>query len=150
MPSPPTLETIERRLEEFRAACRARGLSITPQRLEIYRALVARGDHPSPEMLYESVRERIPNLSLATVYKTVEMLTDLGLLQPVSPLHDRMRLDPNMEPHHHLVCVRCRAVVDVDAEAVETLRLPPAARQGFKVFGGTAHFSGLCPECQRA
>ena len=149
MNAPPPAE-IDRRVEEFRAACRARGLSVTPQRLEIYRALVSRGDHPSPEMLYEAVRERLPNLSLATVYKTVDTLQELGLVQPVSPLHERIRLDPNMEPHHHLVCVRCKAVVDVDAEVVERLRLPPPARHGFRVFGASVQFSGLCPDCQRA
>lgn len=149
MPHILTDPEISERMDRFVVACRERGLSVTPQRLSLYRALLSSDAHPSPEMLYEQVRDAMPTLSLATVYKAVDTFKALGLVQEVSPLHDRMRLDANMEPHHHLVCVRCRKVVDIYSEDLDHVRLAPEKRRGYKLFDHAVQFNGLCPACQK-
>ena len=140
-------------METFERACRAQGYSVTRQRKALYQALIARRDHPTPESLFEDVRGELPSLSLATVYKSIEAFREMGLINEVHPLRERMRLDGNLEPHHHLICVRCQAVIDVPAASVPSaeaaLQLAPGERQGFRVFSYSVSFSGLCPECQR-
>ncbi len=140
---------VDERMQAFVAVCRERGLSVTPQRLVLYKALLNTTAHPSPEGLFEEVRAQMPTLSLATVYKTVETLKDLGLVQEVNPLHDRMRLDANMDPHHHLVCVRCREVVDIHSGDLDTLALPAELKRGYAVFNHSVQFSGLCAACRK-
>jgi Fur family peroxide stress response transcriptional regulator len=140
---------IDERMQAFVAVCRERGLSVTPQRLVLYKALLHTTAHPSPEILFEEVRAQMPTLSLATVYKTVETLKDLGLVQEVNPLHDRMRLDANMDPHHHLVCVRCRQVIDIHSDDLDGLQLPTELKRGYAVFNHSVQFSGLCPACRK-
>ena len=149
MPHTLSESELKERMESFVVACRERGLSVTPQRLSLYRALLSSNAHPSPEMLYEQVRDDMPTLSLATVYKAVDTFKTLGLVQEVSPLHDRMRLDANMQPHHHLVCVRCREVVDIHSDELDQVRLPPEKRRGYKLFDHAVQFNGLCPACQK-
>src|SRR5262245_55340902 len=100
--------TLDRRVEELLARCREEGLNITPQRVAIYRALLESTDHPSPEMLYRRVLPAMPSLSLATVYKVLDALARLGVVQEVPVPNDPRRFDANMERHHHVVCSRCK------------------------------------------
>jgi Fur family transcriptional regulator, peroxide stress response regulator len=144
----PEASHVGARVESFVARCRERGLSVTPQRLTLYRALVSTTAHPTPEMLFADVREEMPTLSLATVYKAIETFKDLGVVHEIRvPDDHRMRLDANMDPHHHLVCTRCQIVVDVHTP-LGIIELPEAARQGFEVAGHAVQFHGICPDCQ--
>jgi Fe2+ or Zn2+ uptake regulation protein len=72
-------------LARLTTACRAAGLAVTPQRAVIYRALMGSFDHPSPEALFERVKPRLPQVSLATIYKTLDVLVSLGLANEISP-----------------------------------------------------------------
>lgn len=143
-------DEIQRRVDAFVTTCRAKGYSVTPQRLALYRELISTDTHPSPEHLFAKVREQMPTLSLATVYKAVDTFRDLGVVQDVSPLHDRMRLDANLDPHHHLICVECKRIVDISCEAFDRLEVPPDQAHGFEVFSHWVQFSGRCPECAAA
>ena len=106
-------------------------LKVTPQRLTIYGELLERDDHPSPESLYHSVRDDLPKLSLATVYKTLDALEGAGLISQVSLPNDAKRYDVNLEPHHHLVCnFSCRKITDFNDKKISVL-------------GTTAHGVGL-------
>ncbi|MBS2027127.1 MAG: transcriptional repressor [Deltaproteobacteria bacterium] len=137
------------RLERLAERCRDAGLAVTPQRLAIYRALLRSESHPDAEALYEAVRTEIPNLSLATVYKNLEALQQLGIIRELTPLHETARFDANLDHHHHLVCTACKAVLDLYDADLDGLQLPPTRLKGFKVSNIRVQVEGLCPECAR-
>jgi Fur family peroxide stress response transcriptional regulator len=138
---------IERRLEEFKSLCKNKGVPLTHQRLAVYRAILETDAHPSAETLFKVLHDRLPQLSLGTVYKNIETLRELGLIQEVNILHETARYDANLDPHHHLVCVRCKRVADLyDDSLVVT---PPKETKGFSISEVRVQVNGLCPECQR-
>ncbi|MFN7922953.1 MAG: transcriptional repressor [Bryobacteraceae bacterium] len=141
-------ETIAERMRAFRERCAAAGLALTHQRLIIYEALASSMEHPTPEAVYERVKKRIPSMSLATVYKSVRTFADHGLLREVNVLHESLRLDANLDPHHHLICVRCKRVADLPAEAVEPVRLRRKLPSDFNSDRVTIEFHGLCARCK--
>src|SRR6267378_3427985 len=109
-------------LEDFRRRCKDQGLAFTFQRQVIYEAVVDSREHPTPELIYEQVRQRIPSISLGTVYKNVKTFLDSGVLKEVTLHHGSLRLEANMTPHHHVVCSGCRAIFDMDHTAVEPVQ----------------------------
>jgi Fe2+ or Zn2+ uptake regulation protein len=133
--------------DDFRLLCRQQGLSVTHQRHVIYNALAVMHDHPSPEAVYDRVRRQIPSISLATVYKNIHTFVEHGLVREVSLHHGSTRLDTNLAPHHHLVCVRCKAIVDLPADDFEPVRLKKRMPQGFKVQRYSIEAIGLCAKC---
>lgn len=132
-------------VEGFITACREKGLNVTYQRILIYKALHNMKTHPTAEEIYKAVLDEYPSISLATVYKTLETLAEHGLLSKVTKLHDLARYDADTDPHHHLLCVRCRKVVDVHEDQFNNLPLPQ--NNGFQVQGYRIQFEGLCREC---
>ncbi len=141
--------TVEDRLKKFRQQCRAAGLALTHQRETIFRAVVESGGHPSPERIYGLVKRRIPAISLATVYKNIRVFLDAGLLREVTVHHGTMLLETNPEDHHHLVCVGCGAILDLEQEAVEPVQLRRRPPAGYRIFRPRVEFLGLCPGCAR-
>ncbi|MFZ9888867.1 MAG: Fur family transcriptional regulator [Myxococcota bacterium] len=125
--------------------CRDRGLKATPQRLAVYRALLGTTEHPSPEALHRRVVAELPSLALGTVYKILDSLERVGLVEQVSLLAETKRYDGNQEPHHHLVCKICKDVVDyVDpALDVSPARLAP----GFVPLEVRVQVVGVCARC---
>ncbi len=138
---------VERRMEQFRQKCREKGLAVTHQREVIYRALSSTHSHPSPEVIFEVVREQIPSISLGTVYKNIRTFLDSGLLREVSEHHGLLRLEANMSPHHHLVCSECKAIVDLEETDVEPVRLKRRLPGGFRVQRFSVEVIGLCAAC---
>jgi Fur family peroxide stress response transcriptional regulator len=137
---------IERRVDQMVELCRARGMNVTPQRMAIYRSLLEAEDHPSPESLYRRVLPAMPSMSLATIYKALEALVDLGLVQEVSATGDTKRYDANMEKHHHLVCTGCGSIRDFHDEGLDDLG-PPRRLGGFVARSISVQVSGLCADC---
>jgi Fur family peroxide stress response transcriptional regulator len=138
---------IEERLRRFQEACRARGLKITPQRLEIFRELAATTEHPSAEEIFERIRQRMPTVSLDTVYRTLGTLNETGIVSRVEVLDDRCRFDANMEPHHHFVCVRCKRVVDFQWPGFDRLQIPDELRALGVIHQPHAELRGVCNSC---
>ena len=116
------------RLGEFAERCRKGGLAVTPQRLAIIKALLTSAEHPRADTVYEIVRREHPHISLATVHRTLETLCEIGEARKVTTLHDSARYDGNLAPHHHVVCVKCRRVRDIEIPELEqVLRRPRRA-----------------------
>jgi Fur family transcriptional regulator, peroxide stress response regulator len=137
-------------LEDFRRRCKEQGLAFTFQRQVIYEAVVDSHEHPTPELIYEQVRQRIPSISLGTIYKNVKTFLDSGVLQEVTLHHGSLRLESNMTPHHHVVCSSCKAIFDIDESAVEPVELPKAKLPpGFAIKQCRVEFVGVCKACQR-
>ena len=146
-----TRETqIDSMVTAFRESCRASGLAVTHQREIIYRAVVSSKQHPSPEHIFDEVRRQIPSLSLATVYKNIHTFLEAGLLREVSPHHGSLRLEANLADHHHLVCTRCKAIVDLDESEVEPIHLSRKLQAGYRILRYSVEFQGLCPACAAA
>src|SRR5262245_23419928 len=112
-----------RALADVVAACRTRGVRLTPQRLAIFDYLVRNPGHPTAEDVYRDVVARHPTLSFATVYNTLELLVEMGEVRIVIVDELRRRYDVNTEAHQHAVCRRCRRIMDVrDQEIGDRLR----------------------------
>jgi Fur family transcriptional regulator, peroxide stress response regulator len=138
------------RLAEFTARCRRRGLAITPQRVAVMRALIASGDHPRAETVFDQVRREYPNISLATVHRTLETLCAIGEARKVTPLHDSARYDGNTAPHHHVVCVACRKIRDIDVPEFNRLLHGRQSLGDFRLLGCSVEVHALCKECRQA
>src|SRR5438270_4735699 len=123
----------EQLIAHFRDECRSRGLASTHQREVIYRTAASMEDHPTPEAIYERVKLEIPSISLATVYKNVRTFVEAGLLREVTLHHGCLRLDPNTQPHHHLVCERCKSITDLPGDGIEPVRVRSRLPKGFRV-----------------
>lgn len=141
-----TPREIESRVEQFGQRCREAGLSLTHQRLTIYRSLLESVDHPTPEALFARVRPALPSLSLATIYKTLDTLAQLGLVAELPATGSSRRFDGNMERHHHLVCTRCGRVSDYSDPGLDGIA-PPSGIKGFTAQHLSIHVHGLCREC---
>ncbi len=140
-----------RAVEDLRRRCKERGLAFTFQRQVIYEAVICSREHPTPELIYDRVRQRIPSISLGTVYKNVKTFLDSGVLKEVTLHHGSLRLEANMSPHHHVVCSSCRAIYDMDQSAVEPIQYASSeVPAGFKIERCRVEFTGLCQTCRAA
>lgn len=138
---------VEWRLEQFKAVAKEAGVKLTHQRLEIFRAVAASMEHPSAEAVYKAVRAAMPTVSLDTVYRTLWLLTDLGLLTTLGPRQDSVRFDANLEHHHHYLCVRCGLVRDFESSELNALRIPDAVNRFGEVVSAHVEVRGLCAKC---
>jgi Fur family peroxide stress response transcriptional regulator len=132
-----------RRLSEFVQRCRERHLSVTPQRLAIIHALVASQAHPSAE-----VRRKHPHVSLATVHRILEQFCQVGEARKVTALHGSARYDGHVEPHHHVFCVRCHRVQDVEMPDMNGLITNMARLGEFELLGCSLEIEGVCKRCR--
>ncbi len=131
--------------------CRDRGVKLTPQRIAIFECLMQQGGHPSAEEVYQEVSRRHPTLSFATVYNTLQLLTDLGEVREVIVDELRRRYDLNTDSHQHAVCRLCHRIVDVRVGAgqVAALEQIDLGAYDFQLERATIQFTGLCGSCAR-
>ncbi len=140
----------EQRVAEFVAHCRAGGLAVTPQRLAIIHALLSSHEHPTADAVYAKVRREHPHISLATVHRTLDTLCEIGEARKVTLLHESARYDGNVSPHHHVVCVHCRRIRDIDIPGAEQLLAGRATIGQFRVLGTSVEILAVCDKCARA
>src|SRR3954454_2227841 len=101
--------------ENLSTALHERGMRVTPQRVLLHRALRELDRHVTADELLESVADRLPSVSLPTIYATLELLEQLGMVRRVQRAGTTL-FDPRTEPHHHLVCTSCGSVADLELE----------------------------------
>jgi Fur family peroxide stress response transcriptional regulator len=108
--------------------------------------LSSRRFHPSAEEVYAAVKKQFPTISLATVYNTLEALRERGEIVELGFDPEKKRFDSVSESHHHLICVRCRKIVDIP----ERFRpvLSDEEKKGYQVIRSQIEFYGLCPQCR--
>ncbi len=119
---------------------------LTPQRLAILDHLKGNIEHPSVEDIYNAVLNKFPSMSLATVYNTLEALKKRDRISELTIDPYKKRFDPNIVPHHHLICVKCKKIVDIHANY--DLQIPRAMKTGFEIKGNHIEFYGICPHCR--
>jgi Fur family peroxide stress response transcriptional regulator len=123
-------------------------LKLTPQRYAIYNYLLGTKSHPSAEMIYEALRPHYPTMSLATVYKTLNTLIELGLVQQLNVGEDNFRFDAKSESHPHIVCLGCGRVDDIDELELDHINQIAQKYTNYKISSSKVYFYGLCSECQ--
>jgi Fur family transcriptional regulator, peroxide stress response regulator len=139
----------ESRFEQLVARLKERGYRITPQRAALLCLISTSKGHPSAAQLYEQIKTDFPMTSLATVYKTLDLLKELGEVLELGFADDDNRYDGSKPyPHPHLVCVQCHKIIDPDI-VLNDLTQDVARQTGFDIVGHRLDFYGLCPDCKQ-
>ncbi len=152
-----TAETIAAKIRESETSG-GNPMKVTPQRRLIFKALEGKTSHPTADDIYREVKDIIPDISVATVYKTLNELVKLGLLLELKHDGEQSRFDPRTDNHSHLMCigtktnekgkeVPCSRLEDVSTSFPQ-LAVPAADQRGFKITTNEVIFYGYCPDCQ--
>ena len=128
-------------------ALRSKGYKATPQRIAICRIALNSRVHPSAQQVYDEVKKIHPTVSLATVYKTLEVLRDLDLVQELNFSKGQARFDSYMQPHINLICLKCGTITDLDDKTVEDITQKVAAATKFNPTGQRMDICGICRKC---
>ena len=129
---------------------RSNGFKVTPQRLAVYEALANTKEHPNAEMIFNGLQATYPTMSLATVYKTIDILHEIGLVQILNAGEDSFRYDADVSEHAHIRCVECGRVGDVFD--LDTAKFNDQIQQNtkYRLVGQQFYFYGICADCQKS
>jgi Fur family peroxide stress response transcriptional regulator len=127
---------------------RKKGYKATTQRIAICRFALHSRDHPSAQRIYNEVKKVHPTVSLATVYKTLQILTEKGMIQELDLPESQARFDSNVEPHINLVCLQCGNIQDFDDNAAREIVERVAAKAEFTWTGQRIDIYGICKKCR--
>ena len=122
------------------------GLKLTPQRLAILEYLENNRSHPSAEDIYNALKPHFPSMSFATVYNTLEILVEKGLIKEICVESTKKRFDTYTQPHNHFFCKNCKKVIDIEKN--EDIAIPKKLKN-CEVKETQIMFLGLCPECKK-
>jgi Fur family peroxide stress response transcriptional regulator len=128
-------------------ALRGKGYKATPQRIAICRIALNSRAHPSAQQVHDEVRKIHPTVSLATVYKTLEVLRGLELIQEINFHKGQARFDSYMNPHINLICTRCGKITDIDNMTIDEITRKVEAATKFKPTGQRMDVYGFCQKC---
>ena len=143
MPDPDT------RLRELVAKLKESNHRLTPQRLAVLRILAVSEGHPSVEQIYERLKPDFPMTSLATVYKTVTLLKEMGEILELGFNDGGNRYDGSKPyPHPHLICIQCGTIEDLELDALSDVSHQVAYDTGYQILSHRLDFFGICPRCQ--
>lgn len=138
---------VEQRMKLFETVCRDEGVKLTHQRREIFRELAQTGDHPDANQVFQRVKDRIPTVSLDTVYRTLWLLNGLGLVVTLGSSREGTRFDANLKSHHHFVCGQCGCTRDFYSNDLDNIRLPDSIDSLGKIEATHVEVRGVCREC---
>jgi Fur family peroxide stress response transcriptional regulator len=140
---------VEQRVRHFEAVCREEGIKLTHQRIEVFREVARSGDHPDADQVFQRVRLRVPTISLDTVYRTLWLLNDLGLVVTLGSSRERTRFDANLKSHHHFVCGKCGLTRDFYSDDLDGIRLPDSAGAFGEIEAVHVEVRGICLTCKK-
>ncbi|MCW4006036.1 MAG: transcriptional repressor [Candidatus Bathyarchaeota archaeon] len=129
-------------------ALRNKGYKATPQRIAICQTALNSTQHPNAQKVYHEVKKLHPTLSLATVYKTLQILTEIGLIQELNFPQEQARFDPHLKPHINLVCLQCGNIQDIDDPTIKELVTKTAKKANFTPTQQRIDIYGTCKKCQ--
>lgn len=127
---------------------RKKGYKATPQRIAICRFALRSRDHPTAQGIYDEVKKVHPTVSLATVYKTLQILREQGMIQELDLPESQAKFDSYMEPHINLICQQCGRIQDFDDNAVREMVERVTANTRFTRTGHRVDIYGLCKTCR--
>jgi Fur family transcriptional regulator, peroxide stress response regulator len=140
---------LEENFRLFETACRKAGLRLTHQRLEVYRELAKSTDHPSAEILHQRLRRSIPTISLDTVYRTLTTLAGHRLINKVDTIESQARFEATILRHHHLICSKCKEIMDFQWQSIDTTPLPAEIKGWGRIDTTNVVVYGICNNCLR-
>ncbi len=123
-----------------------KSIKITSQRLEILKFLDENRIHPTVEIIYKELKEKNPALSKTTVYNSVDILKDHGLIQSITICGSEHRYDFKHNMHHHFLCNKCGEIIDIDIECPNLGRMLECGHEIEEVHG---YFKGICMKCMK-
>ena len=142
-------------LEDLRGKLSERGYKMTPQRKEILQIFVEHSDyhHMSAEDVYKILREKDSEIGLATVYRALDLLSELGILVKVEfgdgcSRYELNTADPKLHHHHHLICLKCKKVIEFEEDLLDDLEEDIAKKSGFQILNHEVKFFGYCNDCR--
>ena len=137
-------------MDRFFAAHRESSLPVTTQRRVVFEAILDRNDHPTAEQLYREVRAELPQISRMTVHRILGTFVSLGLVAKTCHPGSAARFDPKVGQHHHLVCLDCGRIMDVEDPRLNRLPWPVINPHEFQIEDYHVHFRGRCARCSRS
>jgi Fur family peroxide stress response transcriptional regulator len=127
---------------------RDNGHKITPQRMAIVKILAKSEGHPSVEDIYDQIKENFPTMSLATVYRNIVLIKSLGEVLELGFPDGSNRYDGNKPiPHPHVICIKCKKIVDPDLDSLDEMTKEVALETDFKILNHRLDFFGICRNC---
>ncbi|RJQ79815.1 MAG: transcriptional repressor [Desulfobacteraceae bacterium] len=127
---------------------RDNGHKITPQRLAIVKIIAQSEGHPSVEDIYDQLRNAFPTMSLATVYRNIITIKSLGEVLELGFPDGSNRYDGHKPyPHPHVICIKCKKIVDPDLDSLDEMEKEVASETKFKILNHRLDFFGICSEC---
>lgn len=144
------MNNFQTRLDEILTKLRQRDFRITPQRIAILKAFLKSQDHPGVEQVYAEVKVNFPTTSLATVYKTVNLLKEVGEILEIGIADGGNRYDGNQPyPHPHLICTGCSEIIDPKVGLLDQMIADIANSTDYRIDSHQVTFYGTCPSCQK-
>jgi len=132
------------------AKLRNSGYKVTPQRLAVCKIILSSKEHPTADQIHEKVKKKHPTMTLATVYQTLHLLSEIGLLQELGSSNSTSRYDPDTSPHINIVCKKCGKIQDYRAESLERLWSQIIRELGFKPIGQRLDVYRYCDQCRKS
>ncbi len=142
-------ESKQNRIEYFEQACRERRLPVTTQRRAIVENILDREDHPTADQVYDQVRILLPTISRTTVYRILDGLVELGVITKTCHPGSAARFDPKTQQHHHLVCLHCENIIDLEEKRLNDVSWPDVRKYSFEISDYHIHFRGICKRCRK-
>ncbi|KPL06142.1 hypothetical protein AMJ86_09760 [bacterium SM23_57] len=137
------------RIDDLITRLRERGMRLTPQRMAVLKTLIGNNEHLSVEDIYERVHGDHPMIGLATVYKTIAILKEMGEITELNISNEGARYDGSGEtPHPHFICTRCNTIIDLEEEPLINLCENFVGKTEYLITNYRLDFFGLCPKCQ--
>lgn len=141
----------QKRFETIIQKLRDGGHKLTPQRLAIVKILARSEGHPSVETIHGQLRKDFPTMSLATVYRNIVLIKSLGEVLELGFPDGSNRYDGNTPtPHPHVICIKCKKIVDPDLESLDEMKNEVALETNFKILNHRLDFFGICSDCMEA
>ncbi len=136
-------------VKDITGLLRDNGFKVTPQRLAVYKVLYESKEHPTAEMLFNELQPVYPTMSLATVYKTIEILAQLNLIKVLNTGEDSFRYDADTREHAHIKCIKCKDMGDVMDLEMGGLVQAVENKTGYDITAQQLYFYGVCPICRK-
>ena len=141
-------QSIDDKIESLKQRCQELGMRVTNQRVEIFREVASSCEHPDAETVYERVKQRLPNISFDTVYRTLASLEDMDMIFRVDNLLPKARFDADRRPHNHFLCIKCGEVYDIFPEDGYKIEIPENSKKFGEIKDVNLQVRGICNKCR--
>lgn len=137
-------------ISSFIEKCEANNLKVTPQRIAIYKELINSKNHPSINYIYNKIKSLYPSISLDTINRTLLTFAEIGIANIVEGSGIPKRFDPNIENHHHFICLKCNTIIDFYNDSLDNIEIPDEFQKDAKIIRKKIVLEGFCSKCRKS